>query len=162
MDPKTLNVQYGYTTWLFRKTLKGLSEAAALKQPAPGGNCLNWVSGHIVQSRGDTLKVLGQDLPFPADKYARYDRGSDPVTDPEGTISLSEMLTDFAATQDGLKAGLAGLTGDYLAAKAPFSPGNNDKETVGSLLAGLVFHEGYHVGQLGILRRLAGEEGIVK
>jgi hypothetical protein len=105
---------------------------------------------------------MGQDSPFPADKYARYDRGSDPVTGSEGTVPLSEMVADFATTQGGLEAGLAGLTDEYMAAKAPFSPGDNEKETVGSLLAGLVFHEGYHVGQLGILRRLSGEEGAVK
>jgi len=72
MDPKTLTVQYGYTTWLFGTTLKDLTDEHALNQPTPGGNCLNWVAGHIVQSRGGTLKVLGQDSPFPAEKYARY------------------------------------------------------------------------------------------
>ena len=84
------------------------------------------------------------------------------VAGSEGTLPLSEMVTDFAATQSALEAGLAGLTDEYMAAKAPFSPGNNEKETVGSLLAGLVFHEGYNVGQLGILRRLAGADGALK
>jgi len=135
MDPKTmaqtLTIQYGYTTYLFGATPTGLTNEQALKQPSPGGNCLNWVAGHIVQARGATLAVLGQELPF-------------------------------SATEDGLAAGLASMTAEGLAEKAPFSPGNNEKETVESLVAGLVFHEGYHIGQLGLLRRLAGEEGVVK
>jgi len=166
MDPKTmaqtLTIQYGYTTYLFGATLTGLTNEQALKQPSPGGNCLNWVAGHIVQARGATLAVLGQELPFPAEKYERYVLGSASNTDAAETMPLSEMLADFAATEDGLAAGLAGLTAERLAEKAPFSPGNNEKETVGSLVAGLVFHEGYHIGQLGLLRRLAGEEGVVK
>ncbi len=56
-----------------------------------------------------------------------------------------ERLTALWALNE---AGLGGLTEAVLASKAPFSPGDNPEETVGSLLAGLVFHEGYHCGQL--------------
>jgi len=159
---QTLSIQFGYTANVYGGTLKGLSDDDALGQPSPGGNCLNWVAGHIVDSRGATLELLGQDRPFPSDKYARYVRGSEAVTGAEGSVPLSEMLADFAATGDGLKAGLAGLTSERLAEKAPFSPGNDEKETVGSLLVGLAFHESYHCGQLGVLRRMAGKDGIIK
>ena len=159
---QTLSIQFGYIGFVFGGNLKGLSEEDGLKQPSPGGNCLNWVAGHIVGTRGALLEVLGQERPFPADKYARYDRGSEAVTGAEESVPLSEMLADFAATGDGLKAGLAGLTSERLAEKAPFSPGNDEKETVGSLMAGLAFHESYHCGQLGVLRRMAGAEGIIK
>ncbi len=166
MNPQTLSqtltIQFGYTTFVFGAANKGLSDEYALKQPSPGGNCLNWVVGHVVHSRAGALQIMGQKPPFAVEKYSRYERGSKPVAGTEGTIPLSEMVTDFAATEAGLAAGLASLTNEMLAAKAPFSPGDNPKETVGSLLAGLVFHEGYHLGQAGLLRRLAGEEGILK
>ncbi len=51
---------------------------------------------------------------------------------------------------------------DLVGAKAPFSPKDDENETVGSLLAGLAFHEAYHTGQLGILRRVSGADGAVK
>jgi uncharacterized damage-inducible protein DinB len=44
---------------------------------------------------------------------------------------------------------------------APFSPSGNPKETVGSLMGVLAFHEVYHVGQVGMLRRWAGLERVV-
>ena len=106
--------------------------------------------------------MLGQGLPFPADKYDRYRRSSAPVTDADGTISLFEMQADFAATRKALQAGLEALTTEELAAKAPFSPADDENETVGSLIAVLVFHESYHIGQLGVLRRLAGAAGAIK
>ena len=167
MDPQTfsqtLTIQYGYTAYTFAINLKGLTDADAMHQPDPGGNGLNWVAGHIVGSRAGTLAVLGQEPSFPADKYERYNRGSSPMTDEqEGTVPLSEIVADFASTQDALQVGLAALTTEKLSAKAPFSPGNDENETVGSLMAGLVFHEGYHIGQLGVLRRMAGEEGMIK
>lgn len=166
MDVQTLiqilTIQYRYTKFVFEGNLAGLTEEDGLKQPPEGGNCINWVAGHIVGTRGDTLRVLGVDQPFAKDKYARYCRGSAAVVDDQGIVALEEAIGDFAATEEGLQAGLAGLTEERLKEKAPFSPGNNPQETVGSLLAGLVFHESYHCGQLGVLRRMAGIEGLIK
>jgi uncharacterized damage-inducible protein DinB len=159
---QTLTVQHGYTGYTYSLNLKDLNNDESLRQPSPGGNCINWVAGHVVASRAQILQVLGQELPFEINKYDRYGRGSQPVTKAKGTIPLSEMLADFAATRDGLAAGLAALTRERLAEKAPFSPANNENETVGSLLAGLAFHESYHVGQLGVLRRLAEKDGALK
>jgi hypothetical protein len=158
---QTMTIQFGYTEFVFTANLKGISEEDGLKQPVPGGNCLNWVAGHIVGSRGSTLELLGQERSFAKDKYARYERGSDAVVIGEGTVPLAEILADFLATADGLKIGLAGLTRERLGEKAPFSPANNPEETVGSLLVGLAFHESYHCGQLGVLRRMAGAEGAI-
>jgi uncharacterized damage-inducible protein DinB len=163
MNPQTLTeiltIQFGYNGYTFSLNLNGLDNDEALDQPTPGGNCLNWVAGHIVSSRAGILTVLGQDPPYPAEKYKRYERGSKPVTKAKGTVPLTEIQADFAATRDALAAGLTSLTAERLAEKAPFSPANNEQETVGSLLAGLAFHESYHTGQLGVLRRLAGKEG---
>ncbi len=93
---QTLAIQYGYNNYVFKVNLDGLTDADALKQPAPAGNCVNWVAGHILQARGGTLAVLGQPLPFAEDKYARYVRGSAPITSADGTIALTEMVADFA------------------------------------------------------------------
>jgi hypothetical protein len=54
------------------------------------------------------------------------------------------------------------MSPDQMDKPAPISPTGNPKETVGSLLAALAFHEAYHVGQTGILRRVIGREGVVK
>ncbi len=43
----------------------------------------------------------------------------------------------------------------------PDGPTGNPEETVGSLLAVVMFHQAYHSGQLGILRRIAGESGAI-
>ena len=159
---RTLTIQYRYTTYSFGVNLEGVSDEEALRQPPQGGNCLNWVAGHVVGSRAGTLRVLGQEVPFDDSRYDRYQRGSDPVTGSENTVSLAEMRSDFAATADGLAAGLNALTVDYLALKAPFSPGGRQDETMATLLPGLVFHESYHIGQLGVLRRWAGKEGAIR
>jgi hypothetical protein len=157
-----LTIQFRYTAFVFKGNLEGLSDADALRQPEPAGNCINWVAGHIVRSRAGIVQVTGAAPPFEPDLYLRYKRSTDPLTAADGAIPLSRMREDFAATGEPLAAGLAGLNDAMLAAPAPYSPGGNPDETVGTLLVGLAFHEAYHTGQLGILRRVAGRPGVIR
>lgn len=159
---ETLSLQYGYTSNTFPANLKDLTDEDGLKQPGTDGNCLNWVAGHVVKYRLATLGLLGQEAPFSAEKYDRYQRMSDPVTDGEDTVPLTQMVGDFAATKDALFFGLKNLDPVAMDQPAPYSPSGNPNETIGSLIAGLLFHESYHIGQLGILRRLAGSEGAIR
>ncbi len=166
MDAKKLahflTIQFRYTTNLFKLSLDGLTEEDGLRQPQPAGNCANWVAGHLTNSRLGTLKLLGQKPPVDPAPYARYQRSSDPLTAADGALTLERIRHDFAATGDALAAGLAALTDEAIAAPAPYSPTGNADETIGTLLIMLVFHESYHVGQLGLLRRLAGAEGVIR
>ncbi|MCP4573912.1 MAG: DinB family protein [bacterium] len=159
---QALTVQFNYTGHVTRANLLGLSDADALVQPQPAGNCANWVAGHIAHSRVGVLAMLGSNGPYAADKYQRYSRGSEPMADGEGASPLSEIVADLEATQPAILAALQNMTDEGLAEAAPFSPSGDENETVGSLLVGLAFHEAYHTGQLGVLRRVSGHEGVVK
>ena len=165
MDAKTFAnvaaIQFNYTAWVVGANLKDITDEQSLENTTAGSN-LNWVAGHIAQARGSALQMLGQACPYPTNKYDRYERGMPNITNADEAVPLSEIVADFNSTAEALKAGLAGLTAEALAAKAPFSPSGNREETVGSLMAGLVFHEAYHAGQLGVLRRQAGGEGVIK
>lgn len=166
MTPKnlaeTLAIQFGYCHGLTNRTLAGIPEDAAFLSPEPGGNNLNWVLGHIASSRNGLLGLLGREPTFDKEKAKCYGRGTAPMTDRGEAVPTAELLAAFNASQDAVLAGLAALTPEMMEAAAPFSPSERDDETVGSLLAGLGFHESYHVGQLGILRRFSGAEGVVK
>lgn len=157
-----LTIQFRYTTNLFQRSLEGLSEEDGLRQPQPAGNCANWVAGHVTNSRLGILKLLGRKPPVDPEPYGRYQRSSDPLTAGDGALTLERIRHDFAATGDALAAGLAELTDEAIAAPAPYSPAGLPDETIGTLLVMLVFHESYHVGQLGLLRRLAGIEGVIR
>jgi hypothetical protein len=93
---------------------------------------------------------------------ARYDRGSAPMTDPAEARDVNELLGIWDQVAARWDAGLAGLTPEVMEQPAPFSPGDDPNETVGSLVATLVFHQGYHVGQTGVLRRVSGHPGAIK
>ena len=159
--PQTLVHQLGLTHWMINQTVADLSDEEALRQAAPNANNLNWILGHVTATRNGMLQLAGCDPVLPTEIADRYQRGSEPV-DKDPAADLATLLAAFNRAQDGLTEALPALGRDVLTAKAPGSPTRNPDETVGSLLSLLVFHEAYHCGQLGILRRAIGREGVIK
>jgi hypothetical protein len=149
MTPELLILQFDYSARTFELNLDGVSQAGSLFQPAPAGNCINWVAGHILRHRNPVHRLL--ELPPAWDKNmaARYDRGSAPVTNAEEAASLEEIRRLMRDSQISVKQILETATMDQLAVA-------DGDQSVGLKLAGLSFHESYHVGQLGVLRRLVG------
>ena len=159
MDGATLKAQHGLTSYVIQKNVEGISHEESLKQP-PAGNCANWVLGHIVSARNTALGLVGQQPLAPPEKFAAY--GNEPITGDSDALPWNELVELFQRTQAPFEAGLSSLSAATMRQPAPFSPRGNPDETVGSLLAALSFHEAYHAGQLGLLRRLNGYEGVLK
>ncbi|HUB17294.1 MAG TPA: DinB family protein [Acidobacteriaceae bacterium] len=144
---------------VLQKNTEGLTQEDSLVQPRAGGNCLNWVVGHLVYVGDTVLPVVGQEPVLGTEVLRRYARGSAELRDGAEALPLEELLR--AAQEQGARfdAGLAGLTAERLDEPAPFSPQKRADETVRSLLTTAMFHQAYHTGQAGLLRRIAGREG---
>ena len=142
--------------------VEGLSHEDSLIQPSPGGNCLNWVVGHLLAIYHRVLPLLRQAPVLPENVLKRYDRGSAPILDATEAVDFSQLMSAWDECSRRYDTGLAGLTADLLAAPAPASPSNDPNETIGSLLSTISWHQAYHCGQTGILRRAAGRAGAIK
>lgn len=142
--------------------VEGVSQEESLIQPSPGGNCLNWVVGHLTCIYNKMLPMLGQERVMEEGVLKRYDRGAPPMRDAAEALELRDLLAAFEKASERVDAGLAGLTSDILDQKAPNSPSGNPDETVRTLLNTVCFHQAYHAGQTGILRRIAGKEGAIR
>lgn len=154
--------QTGLIHTVVRLNVDGVSQEESLIQPSPGGNCLNWVVGHLACIYNKMLPLLGQEPVADEATLKRYDRGAPPVRDAAEAQELRELMDVFEKATDRVDAGLAGLAPEALDRKAPFSPGDDPNETVRSLLSTVFFHQAYHAGQTGILRRIAGKEGAIR
>ena len=119
---RALGLQTGYIGYTVKVNLEGLSDEDALVGPGSGGNCANWITGHLLHARVGLLALMNVEPPFASSKYLRYERSSDPVSGPGGTVPLAEMISDFAATGKPLQDGLESLTDEFLAREAPPSP----------------------------------------
>jgi len=159
MSTEMLANQLQLTDYILKRNLEGLTHADSVKQPVAGNN-LNWVVGHIVRTRNNVLGLVGAEPLYPREQFDAYE--VEALTDTSKAIQFEELLDKFDTLQKPLVDGVRKLTPEVLAQPAPFSPSNNPNETIGSLLSAVVFHESYHIGQTGLLRRLAGKPGVIK
>lgn len=162
MHARTIAYQFGLCSHILERNIGGVSHQESLVSPQKGGNCLNWVLGHVTRTRNGALKLLGQKPLFPREEFNAYDDNGGVAFRAETAIHFDELKRRFKALQEPLVKALDGMTIEAMDRPAPISPTGNPNETVGSLLAALAFHEAYHVGQTGMLRRVVGKEGVVK
>jgi uncharacterized damage-inducible protein DinB len=153
--------QAGLVEWVVDKNLDGIDNADSLETPRPAGNCINWVLGHLLSVYEASLPALGQEPVMAEGALARYVRGSRPLSDPQEALPFDDLRAAWSKAVSRFAAGLEDLTSEAMDRPAPFSPGNDPDETVGSLLLTVLFHQTYHAGQLGLLRRLVDKPGAI-
>jgi len=156
MTADALALQLGYTHFVIRKNLEGTTQEESLWRPERGGNSVNWVLGHILIHRNKIHQLIGLDPVWAELDDGPYRRGSNPLdpADP-GVKTLEAMSAALDRSQEQVQGALAELSDERLGE-------TRGENTVGELLYGLSFHEAYHAGQTGVLRRVAGKEGALK
>jgi uncharacterized damage-inducible protein DinB len=140
----------------------GLTHEESLVEPQPGGNRLNWVLGHLLSVYDGFLPLLKQEPVIGGAALRRFARGAPPLKDPGEAIDFGKLLAAWNQASERVDAGLAGLDPDILDRRAPDSPSGNPDETIRSLITTVMFHQAYHAGQTGVLRRIAGREGAIQ
>jgi hypothetical protein len=139
---------------LIKSQTEGLNQAETLIQPQPSGNCMNWVLGHVLESQITMLTVLGGASPVDPAELVIYKRESNPITgDQPGVQQLEWLLNGIDAVHNALVARLAEMKeADF---ERVIQQGER-KFTLAWRFLFLHFHYTYHVGQLELLRQLAG------
>lgn len=145
-----------------KRNLEDLTHAESVVTPSNGGNCLNWVLGHIVLTRNTILRLAGGTAPSIGEDLAVYRRGSTPCG-ADGYLDLATLRGYLDDSQQLILPALAAMSEKAIASPVP-EPLNKPplNGSVGEALGRLSFHEAYHTGQLGLLRRLAGKEGAIR
>jgi hypothetical protein len=139
--------------WVIQRQTDGVSHQESLLQPEFRANCMNWVLGHLLYERQLVLELLGVDL-YPGKQITRrYAYDSEPITaESEGIIELGEMLAYLEEAGNRMAEGFTALE------QSQWESEIDDEGTkMWERLEFLAWHEGYHVGQLELLRQLAGK-----
>jgi len=136
------------------KQVDGLSQADSLLQPEPGGNCLNWVMGHLVVNLVDILKTLGGEPFTSLPELARYEIGTEPIHGQEAGVLDLQVLVETARQLTGMITDrLDQMTEAEFDEEIEFWQGKSRRGYVAFFY---FFHHSYHLGQLEPLRNLAG------
>lgn len=152
MDVASLRQSVGIHAQALGKNLEGITHEKSVVQPPSGANCINWVAGHILFFRNDLHALLGAEPAWDGERMKRYDRGSPPITDPAAALPYDELRAGLEKSLATMNAAVDAMDPARLAEPAA-------RGTVGDRISFLLFHETYHIGQLGVLRRLVGLPG---
>lgn len=133
---------------------EGLSQADSLIQPQPGGNCLNWVMGHLVGNLIEIQNVLGGEVPAEIPNVSQYGFGSEPVLrDEDRVIPLHELINAYDLLTEKVTDQLSRMSEANFEEEIDFWQGKTRR---GYVVFFYFFHNTYHLGQLEQLRNLAG------
>jgi uncharacterized damage-inducible protein DinB len=161
MDAATLIKMFRVSHGVMRINLDSIGHEESLVQPEPAGNCINWVLAHVLAVRDQMLGLVGGE-PVLGEAGMRFRRSSLPLRETNEALPFDVLLEALGRSQERLEAALAGFTPERLA--APFDgarlPGR--PTNIGEMFIFFQFHESYHAGQLGLLRRIAGKEGAIR
>ena len=162
IDTGTLRHQARRIQAVVRINSEGVAHEDSVVMPTPGGNSFNWVMGHLLAIYNNLLPLLGKQKVYENGELKKYERGSPALTDTSKAMQLDELQRGWAEACARIDDGLASLPVERLTMKSPVSPTNDPNETIGSLLDTIMFHQAYHSGQLGVLRRISGKAGAIK
>lgn len=137
------------------KQTEGLSHANSLLQPDPGGNCLNWVMGHLVWNLVDILKALGGNVPVGLPELEPYKIGSEPIREEAADIPRLEVLIQsYGLLTKAITERVAHMSEEEFDVEIDFWQGQSRR---GYVVFFYFFHNTYHLGQIEQLRNLAGK-----
>ena len=139
-----------------RKLVIGFSDEDWLQTPADGMNSAHWILGHLVWGRLTLLRKIGEEIPG-EDWESDFSIGSQP--DGSRRIEAVELQGRFRILGRLLVEKIESMEEEQLSLplEKPMPDGAN---TVAGLVRFMCFHESYHIGQLGLLRRLLGKPGL--
>ncbi|MEX2534171.1 MAG: DinB family protein [Trueperaceae bacterium] len=144
-----------------RANLDGISHQDSLIQPEPAGSCLNWVLGHLTHTYEIALPLVKQESVLVEGALKRYERGSPPVEEGTDAWHFQDLLNAWEEAAKRFDSGLQTLSradldesGDYF--------GSGSETTLARCLNFIHFHQAYHSGQLGVLRRMTGKRGAIR
>jgi DinB superfamily len=149
---KLFEMNYGA---LYRN-LEGITHEDSLFMPEPGGNPINWVVGHVVATRSRMFGMLKLELIWTNGATMLYSGLDGTGWAPESAMNLKTIESDLARSQSVLMSALDEMTGRDLNRRS------EDGRNLAEILGFFHFHEAYHVGQVGVLRRILGKQGVIK
>jgi DinB family protein len=151
--------QFALHNRLFNNVLEGIADSKGNERLSDAVNHLQWIGGHLANSRYNFVPVLGITESFPYKEL--YTDPSQPppnnraIDESVNYPSLSETLKYWNILAVPFVDNIEKLSDAQLAGELPFGTPIGDKTLLG-LLGFLASHESYHIGQMSIIRKYLG------
>ncbi len=147
-----VSLQFQAATQQFRDALGDLSPEHVLTRVNGTTNHAAYIALHVLDARCYVVRLLGGESSHGFEAASEGARG---VEDIEEYPSTQVILEAWDRVSEDLMRQLEVADPATLAAEPPFRFPVNDETVLGGV-AFLAHHEGYHLGQLGLIRKALG------
>lgn len=135
---------------------EGIPEDKLCSPPMKGGNHAIWELGHIAWTDHYFMDVLGGKKPKTGESWAKlFGMGSTPSLNKNDYPPLTEIHEVLSAGREELISWFRSMSAEKLAAPLPADYEDFAPNHVG-LMFSLAWHEGFHAGQLSVIRKDLG------
>ncbi len=151
MSTAPISKIYNINYFAFQKNIAGITHQESMIQPHESTSSINWIMGHLVLVRDEVLKLLQEEILCDEGCREIYGAGTAGLVDVRAAIDLPELVNAFQHSQE--------IINEKLQLFEKETPRNVDELMV--QLAGFGFHDAYHIGQLGYIRRLLNKPSLL-
>ena len=137
------------------RNLEGLTDEVAAQGPGPGANSPAWLLAHVYGARKGILRLAGHPQAPDADLDPKAGRGG---AGDAPAVPFSELMRRFRATDPLMKEAFLAVADWDRPVK---NPGLGLQQPLEQVIAFMYMHESYHLGQIGLARKLLGLPGAV-
>ncbi len=154
---KVIIETFNTNNYLITKALEDVSDENFFKRPNETTNPIHFLLGHLTHYRYQIAKIFGHKEEFQHSKlYAMGEKIGKNSQYP----SADELKAEWQKITDAMKTYLENADTEILSKETPKKHPIGEQNVIGTLQF-LFFHEAYHLGQICIVRRFHGYEGII-
>ena len=140
---------------LFARGVATIDNETAHRRIAGDVNPIIWMAGHLLNCRKYLLDLFGEERELPNESRFRE------KYDPDGDYpSMAEITESWTAISSALFDRMEQASDDHFEKEIDWNLPNNDKTVRGAILFYL-YHEAYHLGQIGYALRGMDKDRLV-
>ena len=141
--------EYAFHNWLVHHILEGIDHEESLLKLPFESNSANWILGHIVTNRSHVLEVLGVTHLWQEEVRELYHTGTHNIGPGDKAMRLETLLKYMDDSTRMIRRALEPVSEGWLAESFTNYRGEKTRE---AHLSGFHWHEGFHIGQLEMLK----------
>ena len=140
----------------YGRALEDVDQASAERRPSDRSNSLAYLACHALDARFYLMRTCGHEMTNPWQEH--FDAATD-VSDMKDYPPMYELRTVMDEVHNATVAHLATMSSADLEADTGHGFPIPDNSLLGAITF-LTFHEAYHVGQMGFLRKYLGYDPV--
>lgn len=152
MNPDIIRYLYTLTLRVLKTNLDGIRDEES-RQELPGGTSVNWIVGHVLLSRSNLLAQLGAERHHDSTLLQFYQPAHDAPNRTGQQMSLDSLVHELETHHQQFVELLTSIVEEATEER---------RSELYKEMCFFHFHESYHTGQIGVLRRILGKEGKIR